>query len=723
MPQRIVFLDFDGVIAPAKNCEYPFPVSIDPDCVLYLNTVTGDAAAGIVVTSQKRIGKSAGQLAQILHGAGIDAPVIGVTPDLPDAGRGTEIRTWLDAHPDVESFVILDDEDFDTARRFEGRIVLTDPFEGLRGTDVQYALMILHVPYLPRGPATDAFAENPRTAVRDRALTVIRAVKAAGGVIRRESGTGNWTGSAYLYVEVPGSDDEFTVRISDHRAPPGGGYSLEREQRHGEADYDIAPGGMHWRTAVIEIQNRIRESLAEAPVEDVYWHLWHGLPEPGKNPPRSRLLSVLPGGVKPWTVPEDEYVRLAAERRLASAVRNRDGWRRTADDPKRSGAARRNADHQADLWQAQIDRLSRAADANVVQDQADYRLIVRKALSTGQAVPPEIIAQSPEFAKALDARRRYEKGRHTSFGNISSAVDASMLEAEGYKVKRQDGRPIGPDEVEEIVSGFRDVASVLGPDLRRIVRANNLTIVHTGGKHPFLRKSGGLHVPGERVISVGVRTGFPVARNFPAMAHELAHFVDRTVHPPSGPYSDLAYDARWKINRLYDAGRVQKARLGKIQDPKTKADVARVQLALGPYWREPREIWARLVEQYVANRLNRPSFAVELPGVYAELPGYWTQADFDALAPRVEEELERQLFFVLLSMLKEAEPCPFPVPSDPTWPSSPPSRYRSLRPSGSGTSSSSVHSSCGWPPAGDPSQNRPGGRSGRWRHWSSSTTG
>ena len=36
--------------------------------------------------------------------------VIGDTPCIPLAGRGGEIRAWLDAHPECTSFVVIDDD-------------------------------------------------------------------------------------------------------------------------------------------------------------------------------------------------------------------------------------------------------------------------------------------------------------------------------------------------------------------------------------------------------------------------------------------------------------------------------------------------------------------------------------------------------------------------------------------------------------------------------------
>ncbi len=37
-----------------------------------------------------------------------------ITPYLADKGRGAEVRDWLQKRPEIERFVIIDDEHFDS---------------------------------------------------------------------------------------------------------------------------------------------------------------------------------------------------------------------------------------------------------------------------------------------------------------------------------------------------------------------------------------------------------------------------------------------------------------------------------------------------------------------------------------------------------------------------------------------------------------------------------
>jgi hypothetical protein len=38
-------------------------------------------------------------------------PFVDMTPDLPGEPRGEAIRQWLRGHPDVQRFIVIDDED------------------------------------------------------------------------------------------------------------------------------------------------------------------------------------------------------------------------------------------------------------------------------------------------------------------------------------------------------------------------------------------------------------------------------------------------------------------------------------------------------------------------------------------------------------------------------------------------------------------------------------
>lgn len=62
----------------------------------------------------------------------------------------------------------------------------------------------------------------------------------------------------------------------------------------------------------------------------------------------------------------------------------------------------------------------------------------------------------------------------------------------------------------------------------------------------------------------------------------------------------------------------------------------RVRASLGPYWRRPCEIFARLVEQWFATTLGRRSAAADSPEYYESRAGRWTKEDFAELMPEVD---------------------------------------------------------------------------------------
>lgn len=168
---KVVFLDIDGVLNhPGTYCaEAPWRheaeallrVPVAPECMARLNGLIRDTAAKIVIRSSWRLFACWQDLAPALARYGLEGEVIGETPDLiNDAAwleawrkregapftyerleRGWEIAEWLRRHPEVTSFVILDDcSDMASLRN---RLVLVDPKTGLDDSDVERACWFL----------------------------------------------------------------------------------------------------------------------------------------------------------------------------------------------------------------------------------------------------------------------------------------------------------------------------------------------------------------------------------------------------------------------------------------------------------------------------------------------------------------------------------------------------------------------------------------------------
>jgi hypothetical protein len=76
---------------------------------------------------------------------------------------------------------------------------------------------------------------------------------------------------------------------------------------------------------------------------------------------------------------------------------------------------------------------------------------------------------------------------------------------------------------------------------------------------------------------------------------------------------------------------------------------------LSPYWQRPREIWARLFEQYIWTKRGRQE-GVAAGGQYTELLAYWPERDWAQLEPLVEAEIKRRL-----ALIREAVTWSLPI--------------------------------------------------------------
>lgn len=153
---RVIFLDFDGVLTlelerPGVDGATAYKFSgLDPEKILLLNEVIARTGACVVVSSSWKRGRTASQLQGVLEHHGFRGAVIGTTPDLPGEAerpgsmRGHEIATWLDAHPEVTAFVMLDDGRHTSGlARIEERLVQTTSAGGLEREHVERIVVLL----------------------------------------------------------------------------------------------------------------------------------------------------------------------------------------------------------------------------------------------------------------------------------------------------------------------------------------------------------------------------------------------------------------------------------------------------------------------------------------------------------------------------------------------------------------------------------------------------
>jgi hypothetical protein len=407
-----------------------------------------------------------------------------------------------------------------------------------------------------------------------------------------------------------------------------------------------------------EVREATGEAAATQATEDV-----GGRPQGFSTAPDARA----------WEVSETDYIsrwQQQQARRFEGAIRVES---KTLEAMRPNNKGRPALEAKLRLWQEQLDALRQGLRPDQVQKaRQDYLATVKKAISSGEPVPQAVIDQYAEFTKAATARERYEKGRHTSFANRSVAINDAMQEARGYKVKRQDGKAITEEQVAEIDQAVREIEELFGPQ-DQVFRDADLTIAHTSGKHPFLRTSGGVYHPSERTVTIGVQSvvnGDPIR----AFAHEWAHMVDaesgarlgyegvtrrgdklvkgpwvseydahplyHQASPEQQAWQNLMEQARRRMNRVASIRRAFQAEADNATEAQ-RAEREFIRVALGPYWGQNVEVWARLVEQLVSTR--RGQDGVSVSGDLTAAPGYWSAEDFAAMRPEVERQLQRRL--------------------------------------------------------------------------------
>jgi len=161
---RVCFLDFDGVLnshwfarQPQKR-EAEIEDDLDPESIANLDCLLDSARdLKVVVSSSWRIIFKLPELVAFLGNRGLKNTdrFLDVTPSLSGEQRGAEILTWLQEHPEVSAYVVLDD-DTDMAG-VEEHFVHINREHGLLKVHVQRALRVLQdVPKSrPGGPSEE----------------------------------------------------------------------------------------------------------------------------------------------------------------------------------------------------------------------------------------------------------------------------------------------------------------------------------------------------------------------------------------------------------------------------------------------------------------------------------------------------------------------------------------------------------------------------------------
>lgn len=142
LDMKIIFLDFDGVIAPLSfhHSSSGFSASA---CAHVQLILTKDPNVRLVVSSAwRRWGLE--KIREILKENGIDpTKVIGLTEAeggwMPE-NRANQITNWLKSHKDVKQFIVLDDYPMP---KFDKEYVKCNGYVGFTQKDMEIAMRIL----------------------------------------------------------------------------------------------------------------------------------------------------------------------------------------------------------------------------------------------------------------------------------------------------------------------------------------------------------------------------------------------------------------------------------------------------------------------------------------------------------------------------------------------------------------------------------------------------
>lgn len=127
---KVIFLDFDGVLNSEASFRYEMRRKVlnvaetlsQVACSNLQYVLDQDADVKLVITSTWRKVFSMDKIKNILNSYGVNpSRVLDKTPATMNGDRAHEINLWLDDHPNVTTFVVLDDDPSVVNVQTEGR--------------------------------------------------------------------------------------------------------------------------------------------------------------------------------------------------------------------------------------------------------------------------------------------------------------------------------------------------------------------------------------------------------------------------------------------------------------------------------------------------------------------------------------------------------------------------------------------------------------------------
>lgn len=143
----VIFLDFDGVLN-SRRFRAAQPNMIDEKHMTFLHRIVEATGAQVVLSTSWRIhwdaspkncSETGREIDQIFGKYGIE--IIGKISDGLDRVQG--IRHWLDGHPDVGRYVILDDSPFGWGELAQHLVRTGGLVDGLDNRTTEMAIAVL----------------------------------------------------------------------------------------------------------------------------------------------------------------------------------------------------------------------------------------------------------------------------------------------------------------------------------------------------------------------------------------------------------------------------------------------------------------------------------------------------------------------------------------------------------------------------------------------------
>lgn len=153
LPTKILFLDIDGVLNSARSQiafdGYPHSfrtrcmAKFDHVAVALVRRLCEATGCAVVLSSDWRYDCTAHEAAN-----GLNLPIVDITPINVTGSRGMEVAAWLDMHPEVTAYAVVDDN-LDIDDIHGRRWVLTNPAFGLSLADYNALRRVFDMPVLP----------------------------------------------------------------------------------------------------------------------------------------------------------------------------------------------------------------------------------------------------------------------------------------------------------------------------------------------------------------------------------------------------------------------------------------------------------------------------------------------------------------------------------------------------------------------------------------------